>query len=98
MTVVARERQRCLSRSATGFDMTTCDGAEASPGATVNVFIAVSLYRRTKICRYVDGAPLTVNVLTAPQDNVVLHDADKQDVLTAPPRPATVGAPSRPTK
>ncbi|WP_017975551.1 flavin reductase family protein [Actinopolyspora halophila] len=87
-----------MSRFATGSKTTTCDGADASPGATVNVFIAVSLDRRTKICRYVDGAPFTVNVLTEPQDKVALHDADKQDVLTAPPRPATVGAPSRSTK
>ncbi|WP_092520787.1 hypothetical protein [Actinopolyspora saharensis] len=47
-----------------------------------NVFIAVLLDRRTKICRYVDGAPFTVNVLTEPQDKVALHDPDKQDVLT----------------
>lgn len=82
----SRELRTCLGHFATGVTVITCDGAENPHGATVNAFSAVSLdpplvlvsvARTSKICRYLDGAPFAVNVLTEGQDQVALHFAGK---------------------
>jgi flavin reductase (DIM6/NTAB) family NADH-FMN oxidoreductase RutF len=61
-------------------------GGTARHGATVNAFSAVSLRpplvlvsldRRSRACRYLDGRPFTVNVLTEAQDDVALHFAGR---------------------
>ena len=86
MTVDARELRSCLGRFATGVTVIICDGDGTPHGATVNAFSAVSLDpplvlvsldRKTKVCKYLDGAPFTVNVLSEPQDEVAMHFAGK---------------------
>ncbi|WP_116045930.1 flavin reductase family protein [Amycolatopsis palatopharyngis] len=86
MSVDARELRRCLGHFATGVTVITCAGDGMPHGATVNAFSAVSLDpplvlvsldRKSKACKYLDGAPFTVNVLTEPQDEVALHFAGK---------------------
>lgn len=87
MAIDPRELRRCLGHFATGVTVVTCRGRDSAPhGATVNAFTAVSLEpplvlvsldRRSRICKYLDGAPFTVNVLTEPQDHVALHFAGK---------------------
>lgn len=86
MPVDARELRRCLGHFATGVTVITCDGDDKPHGATVNAFSAVSLDpplvlvsldRKSKISKYLDGAPFTVNVLTEPQREIALHFAGK---------------------
>lgn len=86
MTFDARELRRCLGHFATGVTVISCDGSDAPHGATVNAFSAVSLDpplvmvsvdRKTKISRYLEGSAFTVNVLTEPQEDVALHFAGK---------------------
>lgn len=86
MRIDPRSLRNCLGHFATGVTVITCDGDGAPHGATVNAFSAVSLEpplvlvsldRKTKICKYLDGAPFTVNMLTEPQDEVALHFAGK---------------------
>lgn len=86
MTVDVRELRRCLGHFATGVTVVTCEGDGAPHGATVNAFSAVSLDpplvmvsvdRKTKMSKFLDGAPFTVNMLTEPQDEVALHFAGK---------------------
>ena len=81
-----RELRNCLGHFASGVTVVSCEVDGKPHGATVNAFSAVSLDpplvlvsldRRAKVCRYVDGAPFTVNVLTEPQDEVALHFAGK---------------------
>ncbi|HZJ06507.1 MAG TPA: flavin reductase family protein [Nocardioidaceae bacterium] len=78
--------RRCLGHFATGVTVITCDGDGESHGATVNAFSAVSLEpplvmvsvdRKTRICKYLEDKPFTVNVLEKPQDQVALHFAGK---------------------
>lgn len=86
MPVDPRELRSCLGRFASGVTVVTCDGDGMPHGATVNAFTAVSLQpplvlvsldRRSRLCKYLDGAPFTVNVLAEPQDAVALHFAGK---------------------
>jgi flavin reductase (DIM6/NTAB) family NADH-FMN oxidoreductase RutF len=81
-----RELRNCLGHFATGVTVITCDVAGRPHGATVNSFTAVSLDpalvlvsldRRTKACRHLDGNPFTVNVLREQQDDIALHFAGK---------------------
>ncbi|MDT7601733.1 MAG: hypothetical protein QOK26_3810, partial [Pseudonocardiales bacterium] len=86
MAVDPRELRSCLGHFATGVTVITCDGDGTPHGATVNAFSAVSLDpplvlvsldRKSKACKYLDGRPFTVNVLTEPQDDVALHFAGR---------------------
>lgn len=86
MAIDPRQLRYCLGHFATGVTVITCDGDGAPHGATVNAFSAVSLApplvlvsldRRTKMCKYLDGRPFTVNMLTEPQGEVALHFAGK---------------------
>ncbi|WP_435582219.1 flavin reductase family protein [Amycolatopsis thermoflava] len=86
MPVDPRALRRCLGHFATGVTVVTCDGDGKPHGATVNAFSAVSLDpalvlvsldRRSKISKYLEGAPFTVNVLSEPQSEVALHFAGK---------------------
>lgn len=86
MPIDPRDLRRCLGHFATGVTVITCDGDGQPHGATVNAFSAVSLDpplvlvsvdRKTRISKYLDDAPFTVNVLTEPQDKVALHFAGK---------------------
>ncbi|MDT7675907.1 MAG: hypothetical protein QOD82_3809, partial [Pseudonocardiales bacterium] len=86
MAVDPRELRSCLGHFATGVTVITCDGDGSPHGATVNAFSAisldpplvlVSLDRKSRACKYLDGKPFTVNVLTEPQDDVALHFAGR---------------------
>lgn len=86
MQVDPRALRNCLGHFASGVTVITCSGDGEPHGATVNAFSAVSLDpplvqvsldRRTKACKYLDGAPFTVNVLREPQDHVALHFAGR---------------------
>jgi flavin reductase (DIM6/NTAB) family NADH-FMN oxidoreductase RutF len=70
----------------------TCDADGEPHGATVNSFTAVSLDpplvlvsldRRSRSCKYLDGKPFTINVLREPQDDLALHFAGKP--MSEPP-------------
>jgi len=86
MPVDARQLRRCLGHFATGVTVITCTGAGRPHGATVNAFSAVSLDpplvlvsldRKSKISKYLDGKPFTVNVLADSQSDIALHFAGK---------------------
>jgi flavin reductase (DIM6/NTAB) family NADH-FMN oxidoreductase RutF len=64
----------------------TCDAPGAPHGATVNSFTAVSLRpplvlisldRRSRLARHIEGKPFTVNVLHAGQGDLALHFAGR---------------------
>ena len=73
----------CLSRFGTGVCVVTMTGEDGAPhGLTVNAFTAVSLEpplvlisigKRARGHRLLDGAPFTVNVLGAEQEAVARH-------------------------
>lgn len=74
----------CLGHFVTGVTVVTCEAEGAPHGATVNAFTAVSLDpplvlvsldNNTKICKYLDDRPFTVNVLNESQDELALHFA-----------------------
>jgi flavin reductase (DIM6/NTAB) family NADH-FMN oxidoreductase RutF len=82
----SRELRNCLGHFATGVTVVTCLADGEPHGATVNSFTAVSLEppvvlvalgRHTKACRYLDGAPFTVNVLRRQQDDLARHFAGR---------------------
>ncbi len=86
MRIDPRELRSCLGHFASGVTVITCDGDGTPHGATVNAFTAVSLDpalvlvsldRRSKACKYLDGKPFTVNVLRELQDDLALHFAGK---------------------
>ncbi len=86
MQIEPRPLRNCLGHFATGVSVITCDADGEPHGATVNSFTAVSLDpplvlvsldRKTKAAKYLEGRPFTVNVLTEPQDDVALHFAGK---------------------
>ncbi|HEY2206557.1 MAG TPA: flavin reductase family protein [Pseudonocardia sp.] len=104
MTVDPADLRRCLGHFATGVTVVTCStggpGEGAPHGATVNAFSAVSLDpplvlvsldRRSRACRYLDGRPFTVNLLTEQRDDVALHFAGRP--MDRPPgwRPGGAG-------
>ncbi|MBA0124339.1 flavin reductase [Haloechinothrix sp. YIM 98757] len=86
MRIDPRSLRTCLGHFATGITVVTCDAEGAPHGATVNAFTAVSLEpplvlvsvdRNTRICKYLDDRPFTVNVLRDTQDDAALHFAGK---------------------
>ncbi|WP_290050872.1 flavin reductase family protein [Amycolatopsis solani] len=87
MTLDQREIRNAFGRFATGVTVVTCRNDQGEPhGATVNAFTAVSLEpalcqvtltRRSKACRYLDGAPFAVNILAADQLDTAWHFAGR---------------------
>ncbi|MER6992094.1 flavin reductase family protein [Saccharopolyspora hirsuta] len=86
MDIDPRELRNCLGHFTTGVTVVTCDVDGSPHGATVNAFSAVSLDpplvlvsldRRSKAARYLDGRPFTVNVLRSQQDALALHFAGR---------------------
>lgn len=86
MRIDSRSLRTCLGYFATGVTVVTVEAEGTAHGATVNAFTAVSLEpplvlvsldRNTKICRYLDDRPFTVNVLRDSQDDVALNFAGK---------------------
>lgn len=87
MTPEQREVRNAFGRFATGVTVVTCrNDAGDAHGATVNAFTAVSLEpalcqvtltRKAKACRYLEGAPFAVNVLAADQLDTALHFAGR---------------------
>ncbi|HEX6361122.1 flavin reductase family protein [Actinophytocola sp.] len=86
MAIESRELRNCLGHFATGVTVVTCLADGEPHGATVNSFTAVSLDpplvlvalgRHTKACRYLDGAPFTINVLRRRQDDLARHFAGR---------------------
>src|SRR3954462_13429821 len=80
MTLEPRRLRDAFGRFATGVTVVTCARDDGVPhGATANAFTAVSLepalcqvtlFRRSKACGYLEGAPFAVNVLAADQLDV----------------------------
>lgn len=97
MRVDGRQLRNCLGYFTTGVTVVTCCADGEPHGATVNSFTAISLDpplvmialdRRTKACRHLAGAPFTVNVLRARQENLARHFAGRpaaEPVRWAPP-------------
>jgi flavin reductase (DIM6/NTAB) family NADH-FMN oxidoreductase RutF len=86
MPFESRELRDCLGHFTTGVTVVTCLADGEPHGATVNSFTAVSLdpplvlvalARHTRACRYLDGAPFTVNVLRRRQDDLARHFAGR---------------------
>jgi flavin reductase (DIM6/NTAB) family NADH-FMN oxidoreductase RutF len=84
MTVDARELRTCLGQFATGVTIVSCGTGEAVRGATVNAFmavsldpplVAVSLDRRSKLCRHLRAQPFAVTVLGSEAHDTALHFA-----------------------
>jgi flavin reductase len=74
----------CLSRFGTGVCVVTVEGPDGKHGLTVNAFTAVSLEpplvlvsvgKRARGHRLLEGRPFAVNVLGAEQEEVALHFA-----------------------
>ncbi|MGH3951210.1 MAG: flavin reductase family protein [Pseudonocardiaceae bacterium] len=93
MRVDPRALRNCLGHFATGVTVISCDADGIPHGATVNSFTAisldpplvlVSLDRKTRVCKYLDNKPFTVNVLREPQDDLALHFAGRP--MAEPPR------------
>lgn len=82
-----RELRNCLGRFATGVTIITSRREDGEPhGITVNAFtsvsldpplVLVSLDRKTRACRYLEGAPFVVNILRADQDDLAWHFAGR---------------------
>lgn len=79
-----RRLRDCLGHFATGVTVVTTRHGDVVHGATVNAFAAVSLEpplilvslsRRSTACRYLEGAPFCVNVLTSGQERLARHFA-----------------------
>lgn len=94
----SRELRNCLGHFATGVTVVTCLAGDEPHGATVNSFTAVSLVpplvsvalaRHTKACRYLDGAPFTVNVLRRGQDDLAKHFAGRPSAMSVEWVPGT---------
>lgn len=86
MHIEPRELRNCLGRFSSGVTVVTYEIDGVRHGATVNAFTAVSLDpplvlvsldRRSKACRGLDGRPFAVNVLRQEQDELALHFAGK---------------------
>ena len=89
MAVDPYQLRNCLGGFATGVTVVTCEQDGSTHGATVNAFVAVSLEpalvmvsldRRTKASRYLDGRPFTVNVLHERQDHLARHFAGQPTI------------------
>jgi flavin reductase (DIM6/NTAB) family NADH-FMN oxidoreductase RutF len=89
MAVDPRQLRNCLGHFATGVTVVTCQRDGQPHGATVNAFAAVSLDpplimvsldRRTRASRYLDGKPFTVNVLRDRQNQLARHFAGRPSV------------------
>jgi flavin reductase (DIM6/NTAB) family NADH-FMN oxidoreductase RutF len=100
MAVDPAALRSCLGHFATGVTVITCDGDGSPHGATVNAFTAVSLDpplvlvsldRKSKACKYLDGSPFTVNMLTEPQDDVALHFAGRPRIRAPEWKPGEAG-------
>jgi flavin reductase (DIM6/NTAB) family NADH-FMN oxidoreductase RutF len=94
----SRALRDCLGHFATGVTVVTCLADGEPHGATVNSFTAVSLApplvlvalgRHTRACRYLDGAPFTVNVLRRGQDDLAHHFAGRPGESTVEWVPGT---------
>ncbi len=87
MQLDPRAVRNAFGRFATGVTVVTCAKEDGVPhGATVNAFTAVSLdpplcqvtlTRHSKACRYLEGAPFAVNVLSAAQVDTAWHFAGR---------------------
>lgn len=86
MSIDPRALRDALSHFATGVTVITCEIDGAPHGATVNSFTAVSLDpplvlvsldRRSKACRYLEGRPFVVNVLHEQQTDIAMHFAGR---------------------
>jgi flavin reductase (DIM6/NTAB) family NADH-FMN oxidoreductase RutF len=87
MQLTSREIRDGFGRFATGVTVVTCAKEDGVPhGATVNAFTAVSLEpalcqvaltRQSKACRYLEGSPFAVNVLSAAQLDAAWHFAGR---------------------
>ncbi|MGY1824634.1 flavin reductase family protein [Geodermatophilus sp. SYSU D00079] len=97
-----RALRTAFGRFATGVTVVTCAKDDGVPhGATVNAFTAVSLEpalcqvtltRQSRACRYLEGAPFAVNVLSRDQLDTAWHFAGRpQD-----PEPAWAEGPTAP--
>lgn len=96
-----RQLRKCLGHFATGVTVVTCLGDGQPHGATVNSFTAVSLDpplvlvsldHRTKLCRFLEGNPFTVNMLREHQNGLALHFAGRPGAAPVPWAPGP-GAP-----
>jgi len=106
MTIDAREFRTCLGQFATGVTIVSCRAGEAVRGATVNAFmavsldpplVAVSLDRRSRICRYLRARPFAVTVLGSEAHDTALHFAGRPqpeagiEWVDGPTAPAVLG-------
>jgi len=82
MAVDPRQLRNCLGHFATGVTVVSCAWDGQPHGATVNAFsavsldpplIMVSLDRRTRASRYLEGKPFAVNVLRDRQNHLASH-------------------------
>lgn len=82
----SRELRYCFGHFATGVTVVTYDAEGERYGITVNSFTSISLDpplvlisidRRAKACRKLDGKPFTVNVLAAHQQDLAVHFAGR---------------------